>query len=53
MDARHAEAALPNPVLDREIVLSKVFDAPRELAFRAWTEREHLRAGLAPRASAS
>jgi uncharacterized protein YndB with AHSA1/START domain len=27
--------------LDREIVLSRVFDAPRELVFRAWTEKEH------------
>jgi len=25
--------------LDREIVLSRVYDAPRELVFRAWTDR--------------
>lgn len=28
--------------LEREIVLSRVFDAPRELVFRAWTDKEHL-----------
>ena len=27
---------------DREIVLTRVLDAPRELVFRAWTEPEHL-----------
>jgi hypothetical protein len=27
--------------LDREIVLSRVFDAPRELVYRAWTDPKH------------
>jgi uncharacterized protein YndB with AHSA1/START domain len=27
---------------DREIVVSRVFDAPRELVFKAWTEPQHL-----------
>jgi uncharacterized protein YndB with AHSA1/START domain len=27
---------------EREIVITRVFDAPRELVFRAWTEPEHL-----------
>lgn len=49
MDARHAEAALPNAALDREIVLSRVFDAPRELVFRAWTEREHFTRWFGPK----
>ena len=40
MDAKPAEAGLTNATLDREVVLSRVFDAPRELVFRAWTERE-------------
>ena len=26
----------------REIVITRVFDAPRELVFRMWTDREHL-----------
>ena len=28
--------------LEREIVLSRVFDAPRELVFKAWTDQRHL-----------
>lgn len=31
-----------NDPADREIVSSRVFDAPRELVFRAWAEPEHL-----------
>ncbi len=27
---------------DREIVTTRMLDAPRELVFRAWTDREHL-----------
>ena len=27
---------------DREIVLSRVFDAPRELVFKAWTDSRHV-----------
>lgn len=27
---------------DREIEITRVFDAPRELVFRAWTEQQHL-----------
>ena len=49
MDARDAEAALPNAALDREIVLSKVFDAPRDLVFRAWTDREHFTRWFGPK----
>jgi uncharacterized protein YndB with AHSA1/START domain len=49
MDARHAEAALTSATLDREIVLSKVYDAPRELVFRAWTEREHFTRWFGPK----
>ncbi|HET8934728.1 MAG TPA: SRPBCC family protein [Polyangiales bacterium] len=35
--------------LDREIVLCRVFDAPRELVFRAWTEKEHLPRWFGPK----
>jgi uncharacterized protein YndB with AHSA1/START domain len=32
-----------NPIgVGSEVVLRRVFDAPRELVFRAWTEAEHL-----------
>jgi uncharacterized protein YndB with AHSA1/START domain len=35
--------------LDREIVLSRVFDAPRDLVFRAWTDKEHFAKWFGPR----
>src|SRR4051812_33668639 len=35
--------------LDREIVLSRVFDAPRALVFEAWTRVEHLRQWFGPK----
>lgn len=31
-----------NSVAAREVVISRVFDAPRELVFEAWTNREHV-----------
>lgn len=39
MTAPAVDASLAS---DREIVLSRVFDAPRELVWKAWTEPEHL-----------
>ena len=38
MAARTDVAAEP---AERVLVLTRVFDAPRELVFKAWTEREH------------
>lgn len=35
--------------LDREIVLSRVFDAPRELVFRAWLDKAHFAKWFGPR----
>jgi uncharacterized protein YndB with AHSA1/START domain len=35
-----------NPNGDREIVMSRVFDAPRELVFEAWTKPELLKRWL-------
>lgn len=35
-----------NPNGDREIVMSRVFDAPRELVFEAWTKPEFLKRWL-------
>lgn len=32
----------PSATADREIVLTRVFDAPRELVFRAYTDPDHL-----------
>lgn len=35
--------------LERETVLSRVFDAPRELVFKAWSEPEHLTKWFGPK----
>ena len=35
--------------LDREVVIAKVYDAPRDLVFRMWTEREHVTRWFGPR----
>lgn len=35
--------------LDREIVLSRVFDAPRALVYEAWTRAEHLTKWFCPK----
>ncbi len=40
------EASWP---IEREIVLTRVIDAPRELVFRAWTEEEHVGKWFGPR----
>jgi len=34
---------------DREIVVTRQFDAPRELVFAAWTEREHIEKWWSPK----
>lgn len=36
------EAAVAQDVTDREIVLSRDFNAPREMVFRAWTDPEQV-----------
>jgi uncharacterized protein YndB with AHSA1/START domain len=36
-------------VTDREIISERVFDAPRELVFRAWTEPDHLARWFGPK----
>lgn len=35
--------------LDREIVLSRVYEAPRELVFEVWTKAEHLTKWFGPK----
>lgn len=37
------------PTADREIVLTRTLDAPRELVFRAWTDPEHVGRWWGPR----
>ena len=34
---------------DREIVITRVFDAPRELVFAAWTDPNHVERWWGPR----
>jgi uncharacterized protein YndB with AHSA1/START domain len=36
---------------DREIVLTRAFDAPRDLVFEVWTNPEHVRQWWGPRSS--
>jgi uncharacterized protein YndB with AHSA1/START domain len=42
MPASHAKAS-PTTPSDQEMVITRVFDAPRELVFACWTQTEHLR----------
>ena len=37
-----SQATADSAASDREIVLSRVFDAPRELMFKAWTDSRHV-----------
>jgi uncharacterized protein YndB with AHSA1/START domain len=43
-----ANPALSQWALDREIVLSRVIDAPRELVFEAWSDPKHLTQWFGP-----
>lgn len=42
MTTKHTPAARDASTADREMVITRVIDAPRELVWRAWTEPEHL-----------
>ena len=42
MDAKNNAASTPTTPSDREFVITRVFDAPRELVWKAHTECEHL-----------
>src|SRR3954471_21965140 len=42
-------AAKADPSADRELVLTRMIDAPREKVFRAWTEPELLKQWFAPK----
>jgi uncharacterized protein YndB with AHSA1/START domain len=37
-----AAAAQTKPLAERELTITGVFDAPRELVFKAWTDAKHL-----------
>jgi hypothetical protein len=42
MAGSDARARAIEETVDREFVVSRVFDAPRELVFEAWTEAKHM-----------
>ena len=39
----------PATVAERELTITRLFDAPRELVFKAWTERERVVKWLGPK----
>jgi uncharacterized protein YndB with AHSA1/START domain len=42
MPAKNSAATAVAATSDREIVLTRVFDAPREVVWKAWTEPQHI-----------
>jgi uncharacterized protein YndB with AHSA1/START domain len=48
MGASNAKSEAAAGVADREVLITHVFDAPRDLVFRAWTDPEHLKRWFAP-----
>ncbi|MEZ5829895.1 MAG: SRPBCC domain-containing protein [Dongiaceae bacterium] len=44
-----ATASAPHSTAQHELVITRIFDAPRELVFRAWTQPEHIVRWLSPR----
>ncbi len=38
----------PTPAADREVLITRIFEAPREQVFRAWTEPDELAAWYGP-----
>lgn len=48
MDASNARSEAAAGVADREVLITRVFDAPRDLVFRAWTDPAHLKRWFAP-----
>jgi uncharacterized protein YndB with AHSA1/START domain len=46
-------AASAKETADRELAITRVFDAPRDLVFKVWTQPEHLVRWLGPRGFAA
>src|ERR1700693_5467916 len=46
MAATHSYAA---GAMEREVVITRTFDAPRHLVFQAWTQAEHMRKWWGPK----
>lgn len=47
---RNLESSNMAAAKDRELVITRIFDAPVHLVYRMWTEPEHMQEWLAPRA---
>ncbi|MGH7879371.1 MAG: SRPBCC domain-containing protein, partial [Candidatus Binataceae bacterium] len=47
MGARSSAASIE--VSELELVITRIFDAPRELVFRAWSDPAHARHWMGPR----
>ena len=48
MTAPDPDSNKTNPISDRELVLTRIINAPREKVFKAWTDPELLRKWFAP-----
>jgi uncharacterized protein YndB with AHSA1/START domain len=48
MPASHAKTSTTANPLERELTLTRVFDAPRDLVFQAWTDPAHLKQWWGP-----
>jgi uncharacterized protein YndB with AHSA1/START domain len=42
MPASNTSASATSPTTDRELIFTRVFDAPRDLVFKAWTDPRHI-----------
>jgi uncharacterized protein YndB with AHSA1/START domain len=42
MTARNARTSAATSVVEKDLVITRVFDAPRDLVFKAWTEPERV-----------
>jgi uncharacterized protein YndB with AHSA1/START domain len=42
-------SSVPEKTAERELVITRIFDAPRDLVFKAWTEPERVLHWLGPR----
>jgi uncharacterized protein YndB with AHSA1/START domain len=42
MSAQNAKLSVPTESTSWDLVMTRVFDAPRELVFKAWTETKHV-----------
>lgn len=49
MNSENPSPSPTNTLADRELVLTRVIDAPREKIFRAWTDSEILKQWFAPK----